>query len=176
MRRHKWRIVLGFRLERTLANDQGGEDSDSSGTVAAAKYMPQLALSSSSVQLEKLELVFDGSWFSWVYNVLSFVLQDVIASYLEDILSKAIEFHCGSLLAQVNLAAVDHWPLLLQFTGTDLDILPVAAAGTGPRLGMLSKEVDKVELDWEKSVGTGRPGQGVPVIRCYIARAMRSLH
>jgi hypothetical protein len=83
-----------------------------SRVVVAGRAVPQLTLRSSSVRLAGVELAFDGSYFSWLYNVLSYLLQDAITTSLEASMAKALEAQCGKLLAKLNREMEGQWDAL----------------------------------------------------------------
>jgi hypothetical protein len=105
-------VNLGFRVERTV------EDGVSK---------PRLALNSSSVEVTNLIFQVEGSWFSWVYNVLSAIFSQVIQEYIVSSLTEKMLENMGSLLGTVNGFAGDYWPMLLKHAGVELEKLPLAS-------------------------------------------------
>jgi hypothetical protein len=82
-------------------------------------------IKSCEITVESLEVTFDGSWFSFVYNVLASLFQQIIKEYVMEVLTQAVMAHMFALMKTLNDHAKDHWPLLLGLTDLELDKLPV---------------------------------------------------
>jgi hypothetical protein len=108
-------VRLGFKLERTV-----GEDGTSK---------PRLALMSSTVEMQGLAITIEGSWFSWVYNVLAALFQQVIQEYICTTLTDQVLENMSGLLDTLNTYAGSYWPLILKHAGVDAENLPIASDG-----------------------------------------------
>jgi hypothetical protein len=84
---------MKFRVEKPAPDAEGGSGTPGSGAepepdqaaaaAAGGTITPQFAVTSCECELTELTLSIEGSWFTWVYNVLAALLQESIRYLLE---------------------------------------------------------------------------------------------
>lgn len=102
-------IGLGFRVNPRGATPE--QDGSGVGGDATAAH-PRLALGSNAVALGEMELEFDGSFFSTVYNYIAFWFQQEITAIVTKLLKQLLEHHLGYLLGRLNKFVEPHSALL----------------------------------------------------------------
>jgi hypothetical protein len=110
---HNAEVRLGFKLERTVVDGVS---------------KPRLALLAASVEMSNLTISIEGSWFSWVYNVLTAIFQKVIQEYICATLTDQMLEHMSSLLDTMNGYAGEYWPIILKHADVKLENLPLSSA------------------------------------------------
>lgn len=108
---HNAEVRLGFKLERTVVDGVS---------------KPRLALLGCHVTMQSLTISIEGSWFSWVYNVLTAIFQKVIQEYICATLTDQMLENMSTLLDTLNLYAKDYWPIILKHADVQLDALPIS--------------------------------------------------
>ena len=104
--------------------------------VVEGKNVPQLALNSSAVDLSNLELTVEGSYFSWVYNVLAAIFSQVIQEYIVSTLTEELLENAGALIKTFNGYCEPYWPMIAKNAGLTIDTLPLADVGGDVELMM----------------------------------------
>jgi len=117
-------VTLGFKLERV---------------VIAGKSVPRLALKSSSVDLQNLELTVEGSYFAWVYNFLATVFSQLIQEYIVSTLTEELLENMGGLLTTINGYCDPYWPMIMKNAGVTIETLP--QADTEGDVEMMAKQL-----------------------------------
>jgi len=106
---HGAQVILAFELRSAKVNGE---------------LVPRLALAFSRVVIDKLDLRFQDSSFSWLYNTLGYLFQDAVRDYVVQSLAAAVNANIASLLEPLNRYLHPYWPLVLSTVAIPLAELP----------------------------------------------------
>ena len=115
-------ICLGFIVAKESIRDM--DDSSNTFEASSADYKPALIVSTTSINIETLDLEVHGTILSFVYNAISDMFAKTIKSYVISMLTDTILERMYSIQHALNEQVNKYWDKLNDILEIDLKMLP----------------------------------------------------